>query len=169
MMRLFLLRKRVFHPKNVIGFKWKPIVDNSKYDDAYRFAVEHNFKFLCLHRNPLDELISRRKHSMSKKDSGGWEHAVGAHCSLRADPNSDACLKQFQSLQIAANTSKIVTEILAEMNETLQVRKKMENLNAQFIEASCEDLVYGDEEKRFANVQRLADFYFLRVETVKLL
>ena len=50
----------------LVGFKWKPLVLEGEWDDAFRWLGDHReVRVVHLRRNPLDVMISGVKHGSS--------------------------------------------------------------------------------------------------------
>ena len=58
----------------LVGFKWKPLLIDGVWDDAFRWLGAHReVRVVHLHRNPLDLFISGNKHGGSMCLPGGSE------------------------------------------------------------------------------------------------
>lgn len=154
MMQNYLIDERKEVPYSIIGFKWKPIYWNDDFDHTLEWAAQHDFQFIYNYRNPLDVHISEMKHSLSNKEGG---EGLRAHCKLKTG-DQEECAEESRSFTIKLDLDSTMKK-LAEYEEShLATMSRLEKYNVTHLVVRYEDLTYGSEESRLAQIQRICDF-----------
>ena len=77
----------------LVGFKWKPLVLEGEWDDAFRWLGDHReVRVVHLRRNPLDVMISGVKHgsSMCLPDVARGMYVPGVSAAWHPPPSGDS-------------------------------------------------------------------------------
>lgn len=141
----WLLVRRARHPKNYIGFKWKPYADTPAYDEAWRYVAAHNFSVVYSIRNPLDEFISREKHRQA---------ALPSHCVA----DDAVCISAARTARPRVHVDTSLAFVNEQIAAARALRMKLQEFKVRFIEISYEELSFGSMRSRLAHLQKVADF-----------
>ncbi len=135
--------------KPLAAFKWKPFVDSWNLPAAKGMLKklaqfdEPKIKVILMSRNPLDVLISKRKH----RKSG---HTIQAHCA----PDDIECLNTHKSSGLGMELpTKHLLEDLKEATESFTFfADTLKNMSISHITTTYEDLYARDHAKEWMRI-----------------
>lgn len=135
--------------KPLAAFKWKPFVDSWNLPAARGMLKklaqfdEPKIKVILMSRNPLDVLISKRKH----RKSG---HTIQAHCA----PDDIECLNTHKSSGLGMELpTKHLLEDLKEATESFTFfADTLKNMSISHITTTYEDLYARDHAKEWMRI-----------------
>lgn len=139
-------RRKEIGKGKFIGSKWKPYVDNKRFDKCWQYVAKMHWPVIYSHRNPLDVVISTAKHAAND---------LPPHCKT----GQTECVETYQNTKVDIDIPAALSEVKRELNETDYLRQKITGFGVRFIELTYEQLVYGSDADRLKNLQRVADFF----------
>eukprot|EP00571_Detonula_confervacea_P014488 CAMPEP_0172307628 /NCGR_PEP_ID=MMETSP1058-20130122/8446_1 /TAXON_ID=83371 /ORGANISM="Detonula confervacea, Strain CCMP 353" /LENGTH=285 /DNA_ID=CAMNT_0013019845 /DNA_START=45 /DNA_END=898 /DNA_ORIENTATION=- len=148
----FMCREQRHYPTaGIVGFKWKPYETIFTEDKAKQGLellgrlkdTQTQIKVIRSRRNLLDVMISRHKHSLSKKDNGK-EGKISAHC----QKDDEKCLKnQLKAGSgILLPTRRLVSHLQHLDDSENRVDNLLEMMNVPTIIVSFEKLFLAGED-----------------------
>ncbi|KAL7541636.1 hypothetical protein ACHAXR_011081 [Thalassiosira sp. AJA248-18] len=161
----FICREQRHYPDaGIVGFKWKPyetIFSEEKAKQGLELLAKlarmqgPQIKVIRSRRNLLDVMISRHKHSLSKKDHG-TEGKISAHC----QKDDRECLKQHlkAGTGISLPTRRLVSQLQQLYDMEGRVDKLLERMHVPTISVSFEKLFLAGSDSEWKRI-----FQFLGV------
>ena len=129
-------KRRGKNKMDYIGFKWKPyVIGDPKYDEVYKYARDNKFVFLWMERNPLDQLLSRSKHS-------GSDAVARAHC------YNKKCQKEHLDAKVKVDVDDMLKSLKRSANSREQIRKELERLSVKYTHIDYDLLAFGTKKEK---------------------
>ena len=141
----------------IVGFQWKPYRPSLRHkfgDGAFREIASHShpsIKVIYLTRNPLDRLLSNRKHK-------NYQHSeeVPAHCAV-GDSNCIEHHKQHQSAIVLPTGSELLKSLESGTQLDTLVSDKLANYGVKHVHVSYDNLYKSNDAEEWSRI-----FRFLR-------
>ncbi|KAL7548114.1 hypothetical protein ACHAWF_011410 [Thalassiosira exigua] len=129
LIRFMCNMQRNYPDAGMVGFKWKPystMFEEKKATEGLELLGRLNprIKVIRSRRNPLDVIISRYKHTLSKEEHGK-KGKIRAHC-RQGDEGFEECLKS--QLKAGTGISLPTRRLLSKLQELEVQEKRVDDL-----------------------------------------
>ena len=153
-------RKDVPLHAGIVGFQWKPYTKsfNHEYSIEGLRAIaaqrDPTVRVVYLTRNALDRRISNIRHKQSGK-------SISAHCAV----GDEECIHQHSKFDVNITLptgNELKNWLTHTYKEENNVRKRLDELNVQYVEVSYDKLYNSDDADEWMRI-----FRFLKVGPLK--
>jgi hypothetical protein len=147
----YLSDQRSIHPVGLIGFKWKPVFTNEKFDVARRWLAQKGIRVILMERNILDIYLSNLKRRAANV-------TLPAHCKS----GDDECINNHKSVPLVVDTKGLMNNLVRIDSDLKSAREDLEKAQVPFFRVSYDILAYGADEERLRLLQDIVYYIYSR-------
>jgi hypothetical protein len=147
-MQRHLSKQRSLCPRCLLGFKWKPDWDGPKYDPARAWVAKLDIPVLYMYRNPLDLLISKKKHNLSQ--------TLEYHCAA----TEVACINKHKAVKVYFEKETLIPLLRKYTIEINYIQMQLHRAEVRYFPISYESIAFGSMSERLSLLQNIVDFLY---------
>ena len=141
--------QRNIHPVGLIGFKWKPVFTNEKFDIARRWLAEKGVRVILMERNILDIYLSNLKRKNANI-------TLPAHCKS----GDQECINNHKSVPLVVDTVGLIKTLTRIEIDFKSAREDIEKAQLPFLRVSYDILAYASDVNRLKLLQEIVNFIY---------